>query len=239
MAYKPSVDEIKQLREKTSAGLRLCKEALTEEEGDMDKAIEYVNDRSDVISRLYNNTRAKIIHCKIAFEDAEGDFEKALEIIKERGWEGDNIEDGTENKEGILGVYHHSVGQKLLGVVEVFCDTDFVAKHEDFQKLAQQLAQQVAAMGAEYATPDDVPEEKIEEIRDVVERTEEFKDKPENVREKILEGKIEKFYEENCLTKQTYFKNEDKTIRNLIDEAIGALGEKIHLGKIYRIELGK
>jgi elongation factor Ts len=239
MAYEPKLDEIKEIREKTSAGLALCKEALIKGEGDYDKAMEYINQRSDVVSRLYNLTRAKIIHCRLAFEEAEKDFEKAVEIIKERGWEGDNIEDPSEEKDGRLGVYVHNVSYKLVAVVEVFCDTDFVAKHEDFEELAHILAQQAAAMGAEYATPDDVPEEEIEQIRETVEKSGEFDDKPEEVVEKIIEGKIEKFYEEKCLTKQTYFKDEDKTIRNLIDDAISTLGEKIYVGKIYRIELGK
>lgn len=239
MAYKPSVEDIKKLRKKTQAGMALCKEALKKSEGDMEKAMEYVNERSDVVSRLYNLTRAKIIHCRLAFEEAEKDFEKALEIIKERGWEGDTIEDPSEEKDGVLGTYVHSIGQKLVAVVEVFCDTDFVSQHEDFQKLAHELAQQVAAMGAEYATPDDVPEEAIEQIKDNVKNSGEFDDKPKKVVEKILEGKIEKFYEEKCLTKQKYFKNDEKTIRNLIDEAISTLGEKIYVGKIYRIELGK
>jgi elongation factor Ts len=239
MAYEPSVKEIKELREKTSAGLALCKEALVKSEGDMEKAHEYVNERSDVISRLYNTTRAKIGLCKIAFDEADKDFEKAVEIIKERGWEGDAIEDPAEEKEGVLGVYVHNIGHKLVAVVELFCDTDFVAKNENFLELADKLAQQAAAMGAEYATPDDVPETEIEQIKEVVEKSEEFKDKPEEVKENIVEGKIEKLYEEKCLTKQKYFKDDEKTVRNLVDDAINTLGEKIYIGEIYRIELGK
>lgn len=233
------MEDIKKLRAKTFAGIALCKEALLKSDGNMDKAVEYVNERSDVVSRLYNQTGAKIIHCKIAFEEAEQDFEKALEIIKERGWMGDITADTKKKKEGILGIYAHGEQKKLVAVVEVFCDTDFVARNEEFQKFAQELAMQAAAMGAKYASRDSVPEEVIEAEKKVISESDELKDKPEDVIEKILEGKMLKFYEENCLLEQKYFRDDSKKVEDLFDEALTKLGEKLSIGRIYRIQLGE
>lgn len=235
------LEDIKELRKKTFAGLALCKEALSESGGDMYKAIEYVNKRSDVVSRLYNQTGAKIIHCKLAFEESEGDFEKAVDIIKERGWMEDSAGEGAEedtSKEGVLGTYVHT-DRKLVTIVEVFCDTDFVAKSDAFINLANDLAMQAAAAGARYTIPEHIPEEEMEVQKKIVEESDEFKDKSEDVIEKILEGKMEKFFEKNCLVCQKFFKDDTKQVQELVDDAISSLGEKIHLGRIYRIRLGE
>lgn len=235
-----TTDQIKQLRAKTFAGLALCKEALQKNKGDMDKAIEYVNERSDVVGRLYNLTGAKIIHCKLAYEDADKDFEKAVEIIKEKGWEGDINACGDDTKrEGVLGVYHHGTDKKIVGVVELFCDTDFVARNEAFQQLAQELAMQVVATNPKYGDKDSVPEDVTEAEKKMLMKSDDVKGKPEKIVEKIVEGKMKKFYEDNCLLEQVYFKDDSKIVRNLVDEAILTLGEKINVGKVYRIELGK
>ncbi|MBN1618806.1 elongation factor Ts [Candidatus Dojkabacteria bacterium] len=225
------------LRKMTSAGMALCKEALTDSDGDFEKARKYIDKRSDVVSRLYNLTGAKIIHCKIAHEKAEGDFEKAVEIIKENGWGGDPSQE--KKKEGGLGIYIHGEEQKLVIIVELFCDTDFVAKNEKFKNLAHELAMQVASNGAKYAEPDLVPKAVIEEQKKMIKESDELKGKSDDIIEKITEGKLKKFYEESCLTEQKYFRDEEKTIRNILDDAIANIGEKISLGRIYRIKLGE
>ena len=129
-----NIDDIKLLRAKTSAGMVLCKEALEATNGDMQKAIEYINERSDVITRLHNLTGAKIGHCKLAFEEAGGDFEKTVQIIKERGWDEPIEEEGFKG-EGVIEVYSHGNEKKLVSLVEVVCKTDFVARNEDFRVL--------------------------------------------------------------------------------------------------------
>ncbi len=235
-----SMEDVKKLRAKTSAGLALCKEALQKSDGDMEKAVEYVNDRSDVISRLYNTTGAKIGHCKLAFEEAEKDFEKAVEIINERGWNDATSADscGGEKIEGVIGCYLHGVDQKVAALVELKCDTDFVAKNKDFKELAHELAMQVAAMKPKYVDRDSIPEDVLKKEKEILEKSDDLKGKPADIVEKILEGKMERFYEKNCLLDQVYFKDENKKVGDLVDDALTKLGEKIEVRRIYRMEMG-
>lgn len=234
-----SINEIKNLREKTFAGMALCKEALVKSGGDMAKAIEYVNKRSDVIGRLFNLTGAKIGNCKVAYELAGKDFEKAIEIIKEKGWAVDVAKGPAVAKEGVIGTYVHGVNQKVVALVELVCDTDFVAKNEEFRNLAHELAMQVASTKAKYADRDSIPADVIEEQKKALSEDPSLKKKPAEIVEKIIEGKMNKFYEENCLLDQKYFRDETKTMRNLVDEVLGKLGEKIRVGRIYRMAIGE
>lgn len=234
-----SVDDIRTLRNKTSAGMGLCKEALTKSEGDMAKAIEYINERSDVISRLRNLTGAKIGLCKLAYDEAEKDFEKAVALINERGWNepiGDEVE---EIGEGIIESYVHGKEQRLVALVEVKCKTDFVARNEDYKKFAHELALQIAAMKPEYISKESISEEQLAKLKDIFQKEAESEGKPENIREKIVGGKLNKFYSEKCLLEQKWFKDESKTISNLLDEATQKLGEPIEIRRMLLWEFGK
>ncbi len=237
---KISIEDIKKLREKTSAGMALCKEALTHSGGDMDGAIAYVNERSDVVGRLHDITGAKIGLCKVAFEDAGKDFEKALEIIKERGWEGDvcDVEKTCEVKDGVIDAYVHVTDQKTVALAEVTCMTDFVARNEKFREFAHEISMQVAAMSPEYVSKEDVPSEKLEELKELFEKELEEEGKPEKIREKIMDGKFEKFYKEKCLLEQNWFKDETKTMQAVLDEAVQQLGEPITIRRILLWKLG-
>jgi elongation factor Ts len=237
-----TIDDIKLLRDKTSAGMGLCKEALEAADGDMKKAIEYVNDRSDVVSRLHNMTGAKIGLCKIAFEDSGKDFEKAVEIIKERGWAGEgssNLAEGPKVKDGVLGVYVHGTDHKTVGLAEVTCMTDFVARNEMFRNFAHEVAMQVAAMKPEYASRDQVPQEKKDEMKALFEKELEQEGKPQNLWEKIMDGKFNKFYQEKCLLEQRWFKDDSKLMQALLDEAIQQLGEPITIRRVLVWRLGE
>lgn len=234
-----SVDDIRRLRNKTSAGMGLCKEALTKSEGDMAKAIEYINERSDVISRLRNLTGAKIGLCKLAYDEAEKDFEKAVALINERGWNepiGDEVE---EIGEGIIESYVHGKEQRLVALVEVKCKTDFVARNEDFKTFAHELALQIAAMKPEYISRENISEEELNKLKDIFQKEAESEGKPENIREKIVEGKLNKFFSEKCLLEQKWFKDESKTISNLLDEATQKLGEPLEIRRMLLWEFGK
>jgi len=234
-----SVDDIRSLRNKTSAGMGLCKEALTKSEGDMAKAIEYINERSDVISRLRNLTGAKIGLCKLAYDEAEKDFEKAVALINERGWNepiGDEVE---EIGEGIIESYVHGKEQRLVALVEVKCKTDFVARNEDFKTFAHELALQIAAMKPEYISRENISEEELNKLKDIFQKEAESEGKPENIREKIVEGKLNKFFSEKCLLEQKWFKDESKTISNLLDEATQKLGEPLEIRRMLLWEFGK
>lgn len=233
-----SIDDIKTLREKTSAGMGLCKEALVKAGGDMQKAIAYINERSDVLSRLHNLTGAKLGLCKIAFEDAQKDFEKAVEIIKERGWD-EPIEAEDEKVEGIIETYVHGAEQRLVSLVEISSKTDFVARNEDFRKFAHEIALQVAALKPEYVSREDVPEEKVKELEEIFQKEAESENKPKEIIGKIIEGKFNKFYSEKCVLEQKWFKDESKTISSLLDEYIQKLGEPLKIRRVLVWEVGQ
>jgi elongation factor Ts len=235
---KVKVEDIKKLRAKTSAGMALCKEALEKNDGDMDAAIEYINERSDVIGRLHNLTGAKIGLCKLALEEANKDFEKAVEIIKERGWD-KPIEPECEKGNGIIDSYLHGTDQQLASLVEVKCKTDFVAKNEDFKEFVHELSLQVAAMKPQYISKEDIPKEEQKELEETFRKEAQAEGKPDNILPKIVDGKLNKYYQEKCLLEQKWFKDESKTIRNLLDEAMTKLGEPLEVKRILYWEFGK
>lgn len=238
---KFNAQDIVLLRNKTSAGIGLCKEALEVSGGDIEKAIAYINEKSDAVSRLHNMTGAKIGLCKIALQDADQDFEKALQIIKERGWESDPVEaeDGGKVGEGAIGVYHHGTDRKTVAMVEVHCITDFVARNEKFIELTNELAKQVAAMKPKYISKELIPEEKVVELKELFTREAKEEGKPEEMMEKIVEGKLAKYFEQNCLLQQKSFKDESKTMQNIFDEAISQLGEAMSIKRMGIWEFGK
>jgi elongation factor Ts len=239
MEYKVKVEDIKSLRAKTSAGMALCKEALAKSDGNMDKAVEYINKHSDAISRLRNLTGAKIGLCKLALQEAGKDFEKAVEIIKERGWNEPIGEDLGEKVEGVIESYVHGKEQKLAALVEVRCKTDFVARNEDFREFAHEVVLQVAAMKPQYVSKEDVPENVLTELKELFTKEAKMEGKPENIIEKIVEGKMEKFYSEKCLLEQKWFKNEEKTIGDLLSNAIQKIGEPIEIARFILWEVGQ
>lgn len=235
-----SAKDIMVLRQKTSAGIALCKEALESSGGDLQKAVEYINSKSDVVNRIYLLTGAKLGLIKIALQDAEQDFEKAISIIKERGWENENVADNTgPKKEGAIGIYLHGTDKKTAAMVEVHCLTDFVAKNEKFLAFIDELAKQAAAMKPTFVSKDSVSKEKLEELKTLFNRELEEEGKPENIREKIIEGKFSKYYEEHCLLSQKWFKDESKTMQNLLEEVTGQLGEPLTVARMVLWELGK
>lgn len=234
-----SVDDIRTLRNKTSAGMGLCKEALIKSDGDMTKAIEYINERSDVISRLRNLTGAKIGLCKLAYDEADKDFEKAVALINERGWNEPIGDEEEEIGEGIIESYVHGKEQRLVSLVEVKCKTDFVARNEDFKIFAHELALQIAAMKPEYISKENISEEELNKLKDIFQKEAKSEGKPENIREKIVEGKLNKFFSEKCLLEQKWFKDETKTISNLLDEATQKLGEPLEIRRMLIWEFGK
>ena len=233
-----SIEDIKLLRAKTSAGMVLCKEALEATNGDMQKAVEYINQRSDVVTRLHNLTGAKIGHCKLAFEEAGNDFEKAVEIIKERGWD-EPIEPEGFNGEGIIDVYSHGSEKKLVSLVEAVCKTDFVARNEDFRAFVHEVALQVAAMKPAYISRESIPQEELDKMKELFKKEAEGEGKPADIAEKMVEGKLNKYFSEKCLLDQKWFKDDSKTIGDLLEESIAKLGEPIEIRRILVWEFGK
>ncbi|MDD3662194.1 MAG: translation elongation factor Ts [Candidatus Dojkabacteria bacterium] len=191
------------------------------------------------IKQLRDETGAGFNLCKEALESAGGDHDKAMDFIRQKGAMKAEKRSGRETAEGVIGVYHHGVDQRVAAMVELNCETDFVARNETFRDLAHTLAMQVAAMKAEYVSREDVPEDVLEKEKEIIRGSDELKGKPDAIADKIVTGKLEKFYQETCLTEQPFFKDEKKTVQNLIDEAVAALGEKIIVSRIYRMEVGR
>jgi elongation factor Ts len=232
------IEDIKKLRAKTSAGMSLCKEALEKSDGDMKKAVEYINDKSDMIVRLHNLTGAKIGMCKVALSETDKNFEKAVDLIKEKGWDESIGPENDKAENGVIDAYLHGTNQKLASLVEVKCQTDFVAKNEEFKEFVHELSLQVAAMKPEYISRDDISEKEREEIKELFTKEAKEEGKAGNMITKIVEGKLNKYYQEKCLLEQKWFKDESKTIKNLLDEAITKLGEPLEIRRILYWEFG-
>jgi len=190
----------------------------------------------DQIKSLREKTGISMIECKKALEEANGDENKAIEILKKKGIEVAEKKSGRETKQGIVEAYIHS-NRKMGALVEVYCETDFVAKNSQFKELAHNLAMHITAMNPLYLSEKEIPEKVIAEEKELL--YSQFKDsgKPEKVIEQIVEGKLKKQHEQICLLSQPFIKNPDITIKQLIDEYIAKLGENIRIGKFVRFEI--
>ncbi|WP_017873254.1 translation elongation factor Ts [Candidatus Caldatribacterium saccharofermentans] len=195
-----------------------------------------VNSRD--ILELRNRTGAGVMDCKKALLEAGGDLEKACEILRRKGIEIAAKKKERTAREGLIGAYVHTDG-KIGVLVEVNCETDFVARTEEFRNLVKELTLQIAAQAPRWISPEDVPEE-------VRKREESFyweelkeSNKPEEVKRKIVEGKMKKFYEEHCLLEQEYIRDPEKKVRDLLVEAIAKLGENIVVRRFVRFKLGE
>lgn len=175
--------------------------------------------------------------CKKALDEANDDYEKAVDILRQRGEiKAAKKSAERETKDGLVYSYIHS-NYKAGAMISLLCETDFVAKTDDFKKLAHELAMQIVAMNPEYLTPDKIPAEVLEREKSVYREQLLAEGKKEEMLEKIMEGKLNKFYAEVCLLKQQYIKDDAKTIESLINEMIVKTGEKIEIGKFVRFQI--
>lgn len=189
---------------------------------------------SELIQKLRSKTGAGILDVKKALDAASGDYDKALEELRKRG-EAIALKKGSRvASEGIIASYIHM--NKIGVLVELNCETDFVARTDDFQLLGKDIAMQVASMQPEYLSEEDIPENVITKEKEIY-REQVEGDKPADVKEKIVEGKLKKWLNEVCLLNQQFFKNEDQTIQNLLTEAIAKLGENIKIKRFVRFSL--
>jgi len=190
-----------------------------------------------MVLELRNRTSAGMVDCKQALEEAGGDMDKAIEILKKKGAI-KAAKKAAERvaSEGILATYlHHN--KKLAAIVELTCETDFVARNEAFITLADDLALQVAAMDPQFVSPETIPAEMVEKKKEefLAEMAEDKK--PEDIKMKIIEGKLNKWYTEVCLTKQSFIKDDTKVIEQLISELAGTIGEKIVVTRFQRLQM--
>jgi len=189
------------------------------------------------ITKLRNLTGAGIVDCQKSLAEAGDDLEKAIEILRKKGEaKAAKKINERETKEGIVYSYIH--GNNTAGaMLELFCESDFVARTEDFKNLAHDLAMQIVAMAPEYLTPDQVPQSIIDKEKEVYLEQLKNEGKPVDMIEKILPGKLSKYYEEVCLLNQVFIKDETKKIADLLNAAIAKTGEKIEIGRFARFQL--
>ncbi len=190
------------------------------------------------IAKLRAQTGAGMLDCKKALDETNGDIEKALDWLRERGVAKAAKRAGKIAAEGTVASYIHGGGS--VGVlVEVNCETDFVAKNEGFQALVSDIALHIAASAPQYVTREEVPADVLEREKSIYVEQMKNEGKPADIIEKIVGGKMNKFYSEICLMEQPFIKDEDKTIEKLLIEKTGEIGEKITVRRFSRFELGE
>jgi elongation factor Ts len=193
---------------------------------------------AEMVKELRQRTGIGVMECKAALKEAEGDLEKSIEILRKKGYARAQDKMSRTASEGVIGSYIHTSG-KIGVLIEVNCESDFVARNEEFKELVKNICLQIAAANPKYLAPEDIPAEVLEQEKEIVRS--QFKDskKPAEIVEKIIQGKLGKFYEEVCLLDQIYIKDDKVTIRQLIASAIAKIGEKIKIGRFTRYEVGK
>ena len=190
-----------------------------------------------LVKELRERTGAGFMDCKRALQESDGDLDKAVALLRERGQAAAARKAGREAREGLIGSYIHT-GGRIGALVEVNCETDFVARTEDFQKLVRDLAMQVVALDAQYVTVDAIPAEVVETRRGELAGDPAVQSKPENVRGQIVEGQLRKWYQQVVLYEQP-FRDTDQTVGQVVTDAVARIGENIRVRRFVRFALGE
>jgi len=188
------------------------------------------------VRELRDRTGAGIMDCKTALVESDGDIDAAVECLRRKGVATAEKKSARSTSEGVIASYVHG-NSKVATLVELNCESDFVARNEEFVELARDLCMQVAAMSPIAVSPDELPEEVVEKERDVYRA--QTQDKPEHIVEKIVEGKLKKFYQEACLLEQPFIKDDKQTIESLVTAKIAKLGENIRVRRFCRFAIGE
>ncbi|MDD5659336.1 MAG: translation elongation factor Ts [Actinomycetota bacterium] len=194
--------------------------------------------KADLVKKLREKSGVGMMECKKALTEACGDMDKAELILRERGLAAASKKSNRTTNQGVIDSYIHP-GSKIGVLLEVNCETDFVARNEQFKELVHNIALHIAAAAPVYVSSEDIPSEIIEAEKDVYKKQALNEGKPEGVVEKIAQGKLKKFYEENCLLNQLYVKDNDITINDLVKQAIAKIGENIVIKRFCRFMLGE
>ena len=192
---------------------------------------------AQMVKDLRQATGAGVLDCRKTLEAAGGDFNKATEMLREKGLAAAAKKSTREAKEGLVGHYIHT-GSKVAALVEVNCESDFVARTDDFQTLCRDLAMQVVAARPQWVRIEDIPAEIIEQERQTYQAQVLDANKPPEIIAKIIDGKFAKFYEEHCLLEQAFIKDESVKIKDMINAAIAKLGENVVVRRFARLEVG-
>jgi len=191
-----------------------------------------------LVKELRDRTNAGFNDCRAALVEAQGDLEKAIAVLRKKGQAAAAKKATREASEGLVGSYIHA-GGKIGVLVEINCESDFVARTEAFQQLTHDIAMHVAALDPRYVRREDVTPEMLEKEREIYKAQALATGKPENVVERIVNGKMEKFYEENCLYEQHFIKDESVSISEMVNSAIAKLGENITIRRFSRFKVGE
>jgi elongation factor Ts len=193
---------------------------------------------SAMVKELRTKTGAGMMDCKEALAASEGDFEKAIDFLRKKGLSAATKRSSKAAKEGTIASYIH-MGGRIGVMVELNCETDFVAKTDAFQTTARDIAMHVAASNPIYVRPDEIPADALEREKEIYRSQLREEKKPEKIWDKIVEGKLKKYYEDVCLTEQKFIKNTDITVGTLISNLIANTGENIIIRRFARFQLGE
>jgi len=193
---------------------------------------------ADAVKKLREKTGVGLMDCKEALKQSNGDMEKAMDFLREKGLAKLQKRMGKVASEGSIISYIHT-GGKIGAIVEVNCETDFVANTKEFQEFAKDIAMQITASNPLYAKREDVPQDVVDKEKEIYKKQAIESGKPEKIIDKIAEGKLEKFYQEICLVEQSYIKNPDITVKELVEELVVKMGEKILINRFVRFQLGE
>ncbi len=193
---------------------------------------------ASMVKDLREKTGAGMMDCKKALGETGGDFQKAIDYLRQKGLATAAKRAGRIASEGVIGSYVHA-GAKIGVMVEVNCETDFVAKTDDFHAFAKDISMHVAAINPLYIQREDIPADVLEKEREIYRVQARSTGKPEKVIDRIVEGKLEKYYSEVCLLEQPFVKDPDVSVKDLLNSLIGKMGEKIEIRRFCRFQVGE
>ncbi len=193
---------------------------------------------TEQIKELRKKTGAGMMDCKRALEEAGGDMQKAIEVLRKKGAATAAKRADKETNQGVVEAYIHA-GGRIGAMVELNCETDFVAKTPDFKSLAHDIAMQIAAMTPRYVGREQVEQSVIDKELEIYRTQAQNEGKPAGIAEKMAQGRLDKFYQETCLMEQSFIKDSGKTIKDLLDEATAKVGERISIRRFIRYHLGE
>ncbi|MDH7511405.1 MAG: translation elongation factor Ts [Clostridiales bacterium] len=193
---------------------------------------------AEMVKELRQRTGIGVMECREALQESQGDIDKAIAILRKKGYARAKEKMSRETTQGLVQSYIHLDG-KLGVLVEVNCESDFVARNEEFRELVKNIAMQIAAASPRFVSAEEIPPAELEEEREIIRAQLKDMQKPPQIIEKIVEGKLKKFYEEVCLLQQPYIRDDKITVQQLIASYIAKIGENIRVRRFARFELGK
>lgn len=193
---------------------------------------------ANLVKELREKTGVGMMECKKALVESDGDMEKAQDYLRKKGLAAASKRSGRATAEGLIEAYIH-VGSQIGVLVELNCETDFVARNDDFKTLARDIAMHIAASAPLHISKDEVPAELVNKEREILLAQPDMASKPDNVKEKIIEGRLEKFYEQICLLNQPFVRDPAVKVQDMINQAIAKIGENIQVRRFTRFNVGE